>query len=56
MKNLNYLKLTHHQAWNIRAGSEEEHTKIQEITSKVTINKAKMADKAMNAMTQYISS
>lgn len=27
-----------------------------EITAKVTVNKAKMADKAMNAMTQYISS
>ncbi len=27
-----------------------------EITAQVTVNKAKMADKAMNAMTQYISS
>jgi len=26
------------------------------ITAEVTINKAKMADKAMNAMTSYISS
>ena len=29
---------------------------IHEITAKVTVNKAKMADKAMNAITQYISS
>lgn len=28
----------------------------EEITAKVTVNKAKMADKAMNAITQYISS
>jgi len=27
-----------------------------EITAEVTINKAKMADKSMNAITQYISS
>lgn len=29
---------------------------IHSITAEVTVNKAKMADKAMNAMTQYISS
>ncbi|AXG70184.1 hypothetical protein KORDIASMS9_02423 [Kordia sp. SMS9] len=28
----------------------------EETTTEVTVNKAKMADKAMNAMTQYISS
>jgi len=41
------------QRWQINA---ETQTKIHEITAKVTVNKAKMADKAMNAMTQYISS
>jgi hypothetical protein len=35
----------------ITGGSE-----IHEITAKVTVNKAKMADKAMNAITQHISS
>ena len=41
------------QQWQINA---ELQTKIHEITSQVTVNKSKMADKAMNAMTQYISS
>ena len=41
------------QQWQINA---ETQTKIHEITSKVTVNKAKMADKAMNAVIQYISS
>lgn len=41
------------QRWQINS---ELQTKIHEITAKVTVNKAKMADKAMNAMTQYISS
>ena len=31
-------------------------TEIHAITAEVTVNKAKMADKAFNAMTQYISS
>ena len=41
------------QQWQINS---ELQTKIHEITAKVTVNKAKMADKAMNAITQYISS
>ena len=41
------------QRWQINS---ELQTKIHEITAKVTVNKAKMADKAMNAITQYISS
>lgn len=41
------------QRWQINS---ELQTKIHEITAQVTVNKAKMADKAMNAITQYISS
>ena len=60
MKNLNHFKLHHFQSRTIRAGSDDVsgdlNTKIHEITAEVTVNKAKMADKAMNAITQYISS
>lgn len=41
------------QRWQINS---ELQTKIHSITAKVTVNKAKMADKAMNAIIQYISS
>lgn len=41
------------QQWQIQS---ELQTKIHEITAKVTVNKAKVADKAHNAYTQYISS
>lgn len=41
------------QRWQI---TQELQTKIHAITAEVTVNKAKMADKAFNAMKQYISS
>lgn len=40
------------QRWQIMS---ELQTKIHQITAEVTVNKAKMADKAFNAMKQYIS-
>ena len=40
------------QRWQINS---ELQTKIHEITAKVTVNKAKMADKAMNAMDDALS-
>ena len=40
------------QRWQIMA---ELQTKIHQITSEVTVEKAKAADKAFNAMKQYIS-
>lgn len=56
MKNLTTLELSRQQAWAIRAGSEESSDSSEETTAEVTVNKAKMADKAFNAITQYISS
>lgn len=41
------------QRWQIAA---ELQTKIHAITAEVTVNKAKMSDKAFNAMKSYISS
>lgn len=41
------------QRWQIH---QELQTKIHSITAKVTLNKAKSADKAFNAITSYISS
>ena len=41
------------QRWQIMS---ELQTKIHSITTEVTINKAKSADKLMQKMTQYISS
>lgn len=36
--------------------SEELQTKIHEVTARTTVEKARMADQAMNAITQYITS
>ncbi len=41
------------QRWQI---TQELQTKIHAITAEVTVNKAKMSDKAFNAMKSYISS
>lgn len=56
MKNLTSLALPRQQAWAIRAGSEESSDSTEEKTAETTVNKAKMADKAFIAITQYISS
>jgi hypothetical protein len=39
-----------------QSGDQARQTAIHETTAKVTVNKAKMADKAMNAITQFIIS
>ncbi|MFA0964449.1 hypothetical protein AB9P05_21765 [Roseivirga sp. BDSF3-8] len=57
MKTLFSFKLSVIQAGTLRGGTEEAgRTKVNEMYRETYVNKAKMADKAMNAITQYISS